>query len=865
MPLDPGLRGPFQVPRQTAARDARRFLRVVDEKIAAATDVRYAIKSYDCDGRAVFNLLEGDDCAPAQGQLTLVNLSGGFANELNPVASGAVVVPPPGTTTLDGAPGGALVVRTFSDARPSDDGTAMVVRAIVYGFPDGVETDVRIGYGVLACDEVLTDEVDADTIEAATFIDPVTGLRVRAHLFEAELPIGNVDEFGIPRGFLFVGRARNAAGEAVDTCGLFFLPSVVTGDAETLDGDAILHGKYDDGNGECSIPGQLLRSVYWYEYGATTAYGATTEVIGGPDGESAHERSATAPATIPGGADTAWHYRLVVRRVSDGSLVKGVDRLSTAVVPAVSTGAASSILAASATLNGSITTYTYHGLTWHFEYGLTTAYGSVTPSTSISASGTPQAVSVNVTGLSGLTAYHCRLVLVDAAYGRTWYGADQSFTTVTYLVDNLGRAFDVSTGALVGSDSPAAVDWNIHYSDKFSFWQGVRNGDFPSGVLTYVVSTLLIDSARGVTRDILAAIPAGDPFPATVDLTTGWGSYGGVAGPTSAFDSHHAGTTGPGITGSPAFPNPFAPPVTGTIVDLTHFGFSDATHGTTFYVRANGGTISFTNLPSPWPNTTLNLLIETDGEGDYAFSFDSAFCEAIGTLTVPRSTWGPHEKAYAVVGLNQNNPTGTFVNKFFTGTFPSGPYPNLNRSGAIQNNTDPYISSTTCAPFLVNGIVRGRGPSSDYLVSVELVATRLNSPSGIPLGEWQSRTPCLVVRDYTSLELLALDSGSDGGIVYKNILGSFTGSPASNPNPGAHAAAAGSTETFPSPYHLSAANDGTFWICPFMQGIAFHVRLNGDLTFTLLGHVSISSSYVNPSGFSPTDPTTNYYFLAIAS
>ena len=78
-----------------------------------------------------------------------------------------------------------------------------------------------------------------------------------------------------------------------------------------------------------------------------------------------------------------------------------------------------------ATLHGSLTPATAPP-SYHFEYGTTTAYGSVTPSQSQSAGNTPVEVSATVT-LAPATTYHARLVATNA--GGTVDGSDITFTT----------------------------------------------------------------------------------------------------------------------------------------------------------------------------------------------------------------------------------------------------------------------------------------------------------------------------------------------------------------------------------------------------------------------------------------------------
>jgi len=71
--------------------------------------------------------------------------------------------------------------------------------------------------------------------------------------------------------------------------------------------------------------------------------------------------------------------------------------------------------------NGAATIY-------HFEYGTTTAYGTLTTNTSAGSSGA-QAVSATLSGLTPGTTYHWQLVAVSA--GGTTLSGDQTFATTT--------------------------------------------------------------------------------------------------------------------------------------------------------------------------------------------------------------------------------------------------------------------------------------------------------------------------------------------------------------------------------------------------------------------------------------------------
>ena len=92
--------------------------------------------------------------------------------------------------------------------------------------------------------------------------------------------------------------------------------------------------------------------------------------------------------------------------------------------PVVVTGSASSVGGTSSTLNGTVNPR-QSATTAHFEWGLTTGYGSSTPDSAVNGRNRPVAVSAFLTGADGLiaaTTYHYRLVATNA--DGTTLGAD---------------------------------------------------------------------------------------------------------------------------------------------------------------------------------------------------------------------------------------------------------------------------------------------------------------------------------------------------------------------------------------------------------------------------------------------------------
>jgi hypothetical protein len=94
------------------------------------------------------------------------------------------------------------------------------------------------------------------------------------------------------------------------------------------------------------------------------------------------------------------------------------------------TGAASSITSSGATLNGTIAPMFNTGVTYDFEYGLTTSYGTHVPGSpvSVASDAGTYGEAQSISGLTTGTLYHFR---INAYYGASsvTHGADVTFTT----------------------------------------------------------------------------------------------------------------------------------------------------------------------------------------------------------------------------------------------------------------------------------------------------------------------------------------------------------------------------------------------------------------------------------------------------
>ena len=193
-------------------------------------------------------------------------------------------------------------------------------------------------------------------------------------------------------------------------------PAVTTGIATNIAShSATLRGTVD--------PNGCNTTVH-FQYGTTTNYGSVT---------ANHNYNGNTTQNVSGNisglaASTTYHFRTVATNNADTR--HGSDRtfttLSATGRPVVVTKPATDVTSSSAILNGTVNP---HGLTTsvHFQYGITTSYGSTTASQTYTGS-TIQTVSPNIHGLGPNRTYHFRLVGTND--GGTSFGNDRTFTTL---------------------------------------------------------------------------------------------------------------------------------------------------------------------------------------------------------------------------------------------------------------------------------------------------------------------------------------------------------------------------------------------------------------------------------------------------
>src|SRR4029453_19272517 len=224
--------------------------------------------------------------------------------------------------------------------------------------------------------------------------------------------------------------ASNAGGTKRGADGVFTPPTApvaVTGSAKSVSTtSATLTGTVDP-NG--------LATSWHVEYGTSTAYGSKTAAKSAGSGTTARSVSTAVSKLTPG---RLYHYRLVATR--DAGMSRGAHRPSSAAgAPMVRPGSGVEIGPTTARLTGSVYPQGRRA-SWYFEYGMTTRYGSRTPTSTAGSGFGEQRVTAPVLGLRTAVTYHYRLVAKNNV--GTTRGADLTFTTT-------GVSLGARTGAVV--------------------------------------------------------------------------------------------------------------------------------------------------------------------------------------------------------------------------------------------------------------------------------------------------------------------------------------------------------------------------------------------------------------------------------
>jgi hypothetical protein len=212
---------------------------------------------------------------------------------------------------------------------------------------------------------------------------------------------------------------------------------------------------------------------YFFEYGTTEGYGSytTTREAGAGTG------NVPVSAEITGLAPYTTYYFRIVASSAIGEVFGGPVAFKTQAVPPTVTTGAATVQFRRATLNGTVNP---NGAPteYHYQYGLTSSYGSETSSVNAGSGSGPIAAPATVTGLEPGTTYHFRIVASNP--GGTNYGGEETFTTAAPPVLSISNRLQ-SSMTLMWTASTNASSYTIKRN-------GATVGSGPG--LTYVDTKL---------------------------------------------------------------------------------------------------------------------------------------------------------------------------------------------------------------------------------------------------------------------------------------------------------------------------------------------------------------------------------------
>jgi len=192
-------------------------------------------------------------------------------------------------------------------------------------------------------------------------------------------------------------------------------------------------------NGTVNAEG--LESKYYFEYGETKSYGSKTAEVSIGSGVANQSVSKAVSGLSP---STLYHYRVVTTN-STGT-TSGLDRKFTTAkgtAPTVVTESATGVKMFEAILHGTVNPNGF-ATTDQFEYGLTTSYGSSTPSESAGSGSTEVTKGGILTRLTPSKTYHFRLKASNIKGSKE--GKDVSFTTEALKPTYVTSVGSVGTG-----------------------------------------------------------------------------------------------------------------------------------------------------------------------------------------------------------------------------------------------------------------------------------------------------------------------------------------------------------------------------------------------------------------------------------
>lgn len=472
-------------------------------------------------------------------------------------------------------------------------------------------------------------------------------------------------------------------------------------------------------------------STVRFEYGTTTSYGTLTSLqnIGGGT------EDVSVGATLSGlQQDTLYHFRTVAANGNGTTL--GADKtFSTAPrPPTATTSVATNVTSNSASLNGSVNA---GGLatTYHFDYGLTTGYGTSTSNVSAGSGTSDQAGSTDLASLQPNTLYHFRIVATNSR--GTVNGADQVFTTLALppgATTNAASEILFSSATLNGTIMPNGVASTVYFeygltpgygSSTTSFAVGASGGSVP-------VNQALADLLANTTYHfrVVVTTNGGTAHGADLTFTTA------LSGPPTAGTG---AATSVGLT-SAALNAIINGNSAATTVSF-EYGLTTGYGSTTTPERIPDGS---TAVPVAWalnqlkPNTTYHFRVAATNVGGTVYGANQSFT----TATAQQLFVYPFDDVTTTSGTSSAG--GTAGNVTYSNFRAIGTSLNPNATGRFSFTNQP-LGATNGSDVFTGGLDAGKyfemtvTPLANFSVNVSSIGWTLQR-SGTGIRQYSVRS-----------------------------------------------------------------------------------------------------------------------------
>jgi len=378
----------------------------------------------------------------------------------------------------------------------------------------------------------------------------------------------------------------------------------------------------------------------WHvDYGLDTTYGSSTS----PDGDAGAGTADVAVGVVIDGLQpaTTYHYRVTADNGA-GGVQHGPD--GTFRTAPAEPASATDVTTTHATLVGTIDPRGV-ATTYHFEYGLSPAYGLRTPETEGGSSSGEKGVTALAGELEPSTTYHVRVVATSGV--GTWAGADGTFTTPPLPIATVGAVTGVgtTTATLNGTVSThgAAGTYQFEVSSLDSAY-------------TLVSPARPLSAASGVrgVSEAVSGLPAGERFTARLLSSSADGT--GYSDPVTF-------ATAPLPRAFPALLPPSAIATYGCTAPRLDAYNKKPRPGDVIAITGRdlgvGGSVSLGDAsvtPAGWTPTGFSITVPDDARGTLPLTIN---CGNLSN-TVAVALFRAPSNAFSIAGSSVSGATATF-------------------------------------------------------------------------------------------------------------------------------------------------------------------------------------------------------------